>query len=127
MIQPQELRKGNWVNCYNRTFKVVVIECLFVETIPRKQGVYTYHDLNAIQLTEPILLKSGFIENTRDGLSWLELPVEKFGLDIYTGDKNGFLEVVISFHDEELKRVQYLHHLQNLVLDLTDKELMFEL
>ncbi len=124
MIQAKELRKGNYVADIwaepESMFKVKYIQrsCTYGSDLKT-----SFENLIAIPLTIPTLLKFGFIEQNFDGLSWLEHPGDHSPFTFFTGDKNGILEVVIEFHGEEMKRVKYLHELQNLFFYLTGEDL----
>lgn len=89
-----------------------------------------YGEIAPIRLTPEILSSCGFEENLLDenneseGVYYsLRLSEDKYcDLCLISGDKNGILEVCLFPYTDQF-RYQYLHEIQNIVKDLTKKEL----
>lgn len=83
-------------------------------------------DLKPVALTEEWLLAFGFEKIRADYECFyysLELNEDAHcDLSIMSGDKNGFLEIVL-FPYEKWMRYKYVHQLQNLYFALTGNEL----
>lgn len=117
MIQPQELRLGNWVYMSKDgvTINVKVEPSILMILTGKvdKKGI----EINPIPLTEEILLKCGFDTN----------------IDIYyTSKLNGYFKKPFIEADyflyksptgDKLTSVKHLHQLQNLFHSLTGTEL----
>lgn len=125
MIQPQELRIGNWVNVSGNTIdtyqtskpKQVSIEFLNaikIENDERPDGILTW--FSPIPLTPEILEKCGFVKyepmmyRLKEGWHWIAVDTNS----LYINGK----QVVL---------IEYLHQLQNLYFALTGEELTINL
>ena len=138
MIQPQELRIGDYVDVFDKIDEIKSINenehggfCKF------KNNPYQYylsHDGDAlikpIPLTEEILLKFGFIRNQIKTISevidvsgndkLLEFEVTEMGLDLWiSSDK---IDEALYF---PVNYIKYAHNLQNLFFSLCGEELSF--
>lgn len=142
MIQPQELRIGNYVtDQFFDTFKTFIK----VDSINNK-GInleieddgkwaeiaktwigceYSFESLFGIPLTEEILLKCGF-EKSNDLDKFYHLDLLNEWTRIYFNPKYKVCTLSINQHDSRIS-IQYLHELQNLVFSLTQKELTIQL
>ena len=120
-MKVEELRYGNWVNWYNHTFRIGIIEEYYVEPIGRNEGGFPCEDLRPIPLTEEILLnvcKSW--RSFHDGVI-----IYEFGLfDFWS--QNGQIWLNKDFK-EWLPQIEFVHELQNLFWILTGNELTINL
>lgn len=136
MIDPKELRIGNYVR------DIAASDQFFakVKKISRTRchyGIFhsAYSDLKPIPITEEILLRCGF-EKRAIGLDICisNFPDHEFkrlvvdinqGILIRCGDKKHSrdLDELISIYNIDISGKIYLHRLQNLIFDLTGKEL----
>lgn len=69
----------------------------------------------AIQVTFENLKDIGFVEHTYEQLTWLEIEKPHPAVLLFTGDKNGFLEIVVEIADIEIKRIRYLHEVKETI------------
>lgn len=121
MIQPNELRIGNWVLFPNvfAEFDQRPIES--GEEIDRHA-----HGLNPIPLTEEWLLKFGFeISTLSNGVKFIYL---NYFLSLVICESCSGMHLVLSRYEngslvDFAVRVHYVHQLQNLFFALTGKEL----
>lgn len=113
MIQPNELRIGNWVN-YGDTNKPYKIDLGDFVEIGMKEIDLSY--FNPIPLTPEILEKAGFEYD----------QVTFFKNDIHIGEfKSGlFLHSTLN---KVSPKITSVHQLQNLYFTLTGEELQIEL
>lgn len=118
-IEANELRLGNYVQ-YD-TELIVKVDIGLMRVI-----ILNHVNIYPIGLTPEILEKCGFqkIDLYEDEFY---MQFDHDDIDIYTGDKNGICEVVFSIQDNEIKRVQFFHELQNLYFSLTNTELTITL
>jgi hypothetical protein len=110
MINPKELRLGNWVFYYGKAIQLdeEYLEVLF--------GARNYQDYQPIELTPEILEKAGFepYKYYSDTMSY------KRDWFIWT---KGWFQKGIKILNEDVK---YLHQLQNLYFALTGEELTID-
>ena len=125
MIDPRELRIGNWLSIKESEHDTTVTPSLFSLSDEAINRNYEY-----IPITEQWLRNFGFEhilldENNPDEGYFFEKPLHD---DIYcdlalvSGDKNGILEITL-FPYEDYFRFQYVHEVQNIYKLLTGKEL----
>ena len=124
MIQPQELRIGNYVDYNGEIIKLDgSLLCCYIQN-------ELEFPLNPIPLTEEILSKFGFIRNQIKTISevidvsgndkLLEFEVTEMGLDLWiSSDK---IDEALYF---PVNYIKYAHNLQNLYFALTGEELTF--
>lgn len=133
MIQPQELRTGNWVShIHNRTVAVKGIHpsghYVFIHCLKEGADKYAWREVSEfeyIPLTEEILLKCGF-EKKAGKTSIFELGI----IRIWLGSKGVGIAYLITKDNSALyipNQVQHLHQLQNLLFTLTGRELDIKL
>ena len=118
MIQPQELRIGNYIEYNGEIIKLDgSLLCCYIQN-------ELEFPLNPIPLTEEILLKFGFEDqefSDEDGNKIYMLHHKKFYL---TSDESCmFSEVFLPIYSNDCVSVKYVHQLQNIYLALTGKEL----
>ena len=132
MIEPRELRKGNFVKClvhlpigfYKPKLSYSEIIELRSSEVETTEGFHKYKDIGPIQLTEEVLLKCGGTKITDD----------RFILKSYNNEIEDIIVIVDStnFYLGDNKNnkfstsIESLHHLQNLFFDLTNTELNIE-
>ena len=133
MIQPKELRIGNYVNVFDKIDEIKSIDenehggfCKF------KNNPYQYylcHNgealIKPIILTEEILLKFGFSSR---GTFWLDLYLDektKFTLGWHLDGRIDF-EISINKIYFDISHIKHIHQLQNLFYSLTGEELTFK-
>jgi hypothetical protein len=109
MIQPNELRIGNWVQHngnwrYKGKTEPSNIIWGQIDWYSVVEGAMDLKDIDPIPLTEDLLLKCGFADYSDDGSKRIAL-----------------------IKDLEIKCPEYLHQLQNLYFALTGEELNVEL
>lgn len=133
MIKPEDLRKGNYVNYYERPVFVesinsngINIYATHDESLPSLYSSilkceHEFKDLEGIPLTEELLVKAGF-ENKHNG-SYFELN----GIGLIIGYAvDGSFVTGNSFGSRHC-HFWYLHQLQNLYFALTGTELTIKL
>ena len=144
MIQPQELRIGNYVhvcnesngvilpltNIYSRIFTIEFNGARVANDNTKKFSEqkcfkYPYEYIEPIPLTEEILLKCGF-EKSNDLDKFYHLDLLNEWTRIYFNPKHKVCTLSINQHDSRIS-IQYLHQLQNLIFSLTQKELTIQL
>ena len=129
MINPQELRLGNWVGYDSRYFKIHSIADIFptLNTTEFGIGVVDYNNIYGIPLTPTILEKCGGRnpDNKKDTFGGIliklsdlvEIRLTPFvSGGYYWNNFNGCYKVI----------VKYLHQLQNLIHALTQEELQID-
>lgn len=121
MIQPNELRIGNYVKHVPLNTGIFVKidseEISYCESYPEEFN----DNFKPIELTEEILLKCGF--EKLEHLYKLHL-LNSLNL-IYNSEHNGwYLDI---YHNTSKIELRYLHELQNLYFALTGKELEINL
>lgn len=133
MIEPRELRIGNYVNFLGKPKKIIGLSkrnynmntetthhyAEFENHIP---VMFTH--LKPIPLTEEILLKYGF-ERWVDDVLYLNIKIGRLEHKLRVFEKIGH---VLLDHDKRIgEDLKHLHQLQNLYHSLTGKELEIEL
>ena len=125
MIQPQELRIGNYVEYRiqdelderKEWWELSIIDSSDLQIL--ESGIDD--DYRAIPLTEEILLKFGFEEKSKSKNFYLG----NFRFHISKpANYNGF--IFCDGYDVITDRIKYVHQLQNLYFDLKGKRLMFK-
>lgn len=142
MIQPNELRVGNYVtddffDIFKNIIKVDSInnkginleiedDGKWAEIAQRWIGCeYSFESLFGIPLTEEILIKCGF-KKSNDLDEFYHLDLLNKWTRIYFNPKHNICILQIN-QDDSCIKIQYLHQLQNLVFSLTQKELTIQL
>lgn len=137
MIDPKELRIGNWICGQNdppmivREIKEDGIQCSFGWDHLGAFWYYEGDDLHGIPLTPEVLEAAGFEESARWS-PWSGFTAWTYIIDLH-GKKEGGLLIgkneasIMEYHIEESTSIpvgiKYLHQLQNLYFSLTGKEL----
>ena len=127
MIQPNELRIGNWVyDDVHTQFPMFIVgigeDYVYLDFYGREGDIWesTPNDLQGIPLTGELLEKLGF--TFKDGLwrhEWgVKVKPEKGFVNIENKDKEHWLYGTCNCKD-----VWYLHQLQNVISVITKKEL----
>lgn len=136
MIQANELRIGNYISDIwspNGFFKVTQLKKF--SAVYGKDFTALYDNLNPIPLTEEILLKAGFEKESEDdkyGRVFL-IPNTKYIIRIVnygnpTKPDFGFsLEISDDKDWCSIKRIYFIHDLQNTIFALTGEEIKIEL
>ena len=113
MIQPNELRIGNWVRD-----DIVNLKDVQVEQIDPSEN---FEDLSPIPLTEEWLIKFGLIKgskkNRTGNVFYLEIDNRRYYFVKY-GKMFDW-----EFGDIAFAQLEYVHQFQNLIFALTGKEL----
>lgn len=107
MIQPEELRIGNWVKPRFSAFKDSKYK------IPDGKTIDLMKDAEPIPITPEWLERLGFINDSGDYYK------DGFCIDTFS-DSNHFW--LLSSYEHHTK-IEYIHQLQNLYFALTGKEL----
>lgn len=119
-LRVNELRIGNHIRYRNEIIEVQATDILSAELSPS--------DFSFIPITEEWLLKFGFIKNDwYNGKHFVlnkycSIIIEKSGYDKgvwYLGDKS-------DAYCHRLKKIQFIHELQNLYFALTGEELLIK-
>lgn len=122
MMQPNELRIGNWVVRKDRqSGKFICYEQVNYLKKSIKYGELPSSYCVGIPLTPEILEKCGFVT---DGDSWVKNKIE---LMFITTDEHYEMEFTCPSMDWKIVPIKYLHQLQNLCFALTGKELTITL
>ena len=120
-MQANELRIGNFVKCeLTGDFqKVISIEKGFIKSAPTNENTkgWNVNSIEPITLTPDILEKCGF------EYSYPYYTVADVVSLIFSN--TGIMTYVMG--DNQIKRIQYIHQLQNLYFALTGTELQIEL
>lgn len=143
MIDPKELRCGNYVKAGGITASVIDINRwvldspsspyrVFVEANSTDSGKTMQcggrcEDVNPIPLTAAVLESCGALLSLHDGrfMITINLPIG-YSIDIVNIASDGYYDAYIrqmSSHPGVYVKFQYLHQLQNLYFALTGKEL----
>jgi hypothetical protein len=120
MIQPNELRLGNWVLINGHVSEIVGIGLNEAEYALKGISItpIDYDELTPIPLTEDLLLKCGF-DTIQDGWYHLYLKNRIITWNLY--DNKLRIDGIQTNH------IKSLHQLQNLYFALTGDELNVEL
>lgn len=133
MIQPNELRIGNWVEWeFKNKSRKIEVESVWAGGINVQGGYggsiepeYDYRTLYPIPLTPEILEKCGFknremnIDIWEKGINVLRYPLEPNEYYFCIPDKS-----TLSIINES--KFSFLHQLQNLYFALTNEELIYK-
>jgi hypothetical protein len=115
MIEPHELRIGNWVNLEGNVLQVdgrVICDVWMEE----------FASIDPIPLTEEWLLKLGFINTPKwpdDDCTWSHGGFLHFRIDMGVPAQEAYLDL----YEGTSKYIQYVHQIQNLYFALTGSEL----
>lgn len=112
MIKPQDIRKGNYI----QQGKIVSFYEYGVHVGYGK--CYEFNKLDPILITPELLEKCGFEEI--DSEEYINYFYNRFRLT-FTKKENALSSLY--FVGEELCKLKGFHHLQNIIYDLTGKEL----
>lgn len=131
-MKSNELRIGNWVTCYNHTFRVGVLEKTYCEDMDADEGGFDYNNCEPILITTELLEKSGFWKwsNKFFGLEMERNTLVNDHICIRC-KKDGTMKLIV--HDGrpnagfEVNGIKYVHQLQNLYFALIGKELEIKL
>lgn len=132
MTTAQELRIGNWVKYDNRLFQIESIARSFpcLNTDEFGIGVVDWNNINPIPLTPEILEKCGFKRHTYEmsGCKVWYLQDTSWRVAQSYRDENEYKlwHERVSPPTWNLKTLNYLNELQNLIFALTGEELTFK-
>jgi hypothetical protein len=123
MIQPNELRIGNWVNVTHVHFKETEIDTIKIDDLVRIFTNVPTYDYTPIPITEEWLLKLGFERTylSEFRTKYTHKDTHCIGYDLpYILDKSdeGF-----TWYGRYVKDIKYIHQLQNLYFSLIGEEL----
>lgn len=134
MIEPKDLRLGNWIEVAGTYRKVAGLAThnVFIEESRRAIAAIPYEDAMHIQLTPEILKLAGF-ESTENGHQWV-IPLP-YGNGSDLGLEDDTAEFILPLTPlilrgtaySYLKPIRYVHQLQNLYYTLTHDELKINL
>lgn len=132
-MKENELRLGNWGDCYGLIFQVKSIYEGYVQHKDRGDGQFAIESLKPISLTPEWLERFGFKKQRIGRSDWLYDCLKKEGIEYPNSvglwyDTDGDLYYTASPPGEyaiESSQVQvrWVHQLQNLVYALTGEEL----
>lgn len=132
-MKPQEIRIGNYFNYRHR--EIIIINGIlnsdndyFCVYIKGKNGCQIKEYLHPIPLNSDLLQRCGFeviTDDDGDGKDFI-LEINDFVLQGYYENEDNVLTGVICV-DFMTEPLIYLHQLQNLYMDLTNKELNIKL
>lgn len=122
MIDIFDVRANNWIAIAGQpvlvreiTYSPLVTDNCRINNVPASK-------VEGLAITFEILEKSGFNRvELDDEIFYYEIETDRY--EVATGDKNGICEVVFSLLENELRRVKYVHDLQNAYRWLTETEL----
>lgn len=133
MIQANDLRLGNYLSHKGTIYQVWAIgnnstpsgESFYVSLDSEKEDKHLkgidISEIGAVEISEEKLLKCGFLKTIVH--EWLyELPETPFQVAIRNGEDGKFMFRIIGL---TICKVDYLHELQNLIYDISKKELSF--
>ena len=118
-MKATELRLGNWVKWGNENIQIWGLDN-YNETDEMINNTFT-NRFKPIPLTEECLLKFGF--EKRRKLSGM-LVFSKSGFDLHF--VNGKWEFYVMGSSCILAKIEYVHQLQNIYLDLPEEELIIK-
>lgn len=112
-MDASELRLGNWINLKDKG-------CYKIETGHDIDEISDWiNDTNyctPISLTEEWLIKFGFKKKS-------DYEANFYNINSFVIKGGGFFYLCLGNTNIPLKEIKYVHHLQNLYMDLTGKEL----
>lgn len=123
MIDPKELRLGNWVQVNGFPMQVVSIHhdgTIYCDFDGNEGDVWEFDEKNPckpIQLTKEMLLKCGFLPFYADVFIHEKLKYS----DKFKIREDGY--IVYVSNEVYITKIKHLHQLQNLYFALTGKEL----
>jgi hypothetical protein len=133
MIDPKELRVGNWLQYKNTPFEVEEIVIGGINMYQEGYSVYGFGECDTIPLIPEILEKCGFMDIPfQRGMAFINLdssPYDNRVLEYSKSTNNIYIVCSQGGEGEEinttkmLTQVKYLHQLQNLYFALTGSEL----
>ena len=139
-MKANELRIGNWVSYTNEngTFNLQVEEIRPTGIVTTWNGgswFVSFDKLNPIPLTEEILMKAGFkkeYEDDRYGRVFLVSNTKYIIRIVNYGNPQkvdfGYsLEISDDNNWSDIKRIYFIHELQNLIFALTGEEIKIDL
>lgn len=116
MIQPNELRIGNYIKFCGKPTKVWALS---EDDINDEMDIY----IEPITLTDEVLVKCGFVK-----IGVLTLSFENFLFEIgLNGDDFVKQKYTLRINGCLVIKVKYIHQLQNIFYSLTGKELEVKL
>lgn len=124
IIQPQDLRIGNWLKCsLGELMKVTQIGHVGNPNYIAAEGKdgFCQNDFQPIPITPEILMKAGF---KKEGEC---MRIKYSIIEFETDESVGYQEVLVSCKGNNIRRANKLHQLQNLYYSLTGKELEINL
>lgn len=127
-IKPQDLRIGNTVKYASQEFEIWEVRRDYVELDSERLNTHihaaSYREISPIPITEDILLKFGFTYDGDDIWVIGENLIDMGGIGAVEYDFYLIREGGVYFHGDV--RVNSAHELQNIVKDLTQKELTYQ-
>jgi len=129
MLKSRELRVGNLVKCAKHLpigfhapqlvyAEVVEVREASVET---SEGVYKYHNLGPLKLSEEILLKNGGIKNESN--EYVFKTHHHHYTNLILIEENGFFYLSDGNHTKMGQPFDSIHHFQNLYYILTNADI----
>lgn len=139
-VEPTELRLGNWLQSYiiwndgfgNVSKKVIAPFRTDIETLEMLSSSQALLcTMEPIPLTHEILEKCGFVRHFNSNEFWNHWQLVENGWHVSEWLQNhkaaGFEEKGTCYWSDQFIPVKYLHRLQNLYHELTNKELEISL
>jgi hypothetical protein len=122
MINVQELRIGNYVDCERPRYyeKFITVESVCFDSINLNFREYELEKLQPIPLTEEWLLKLGFIKSKLEGYDVHFKYSHHLLHSSITALYNAEFSLLL---DNVARGIKYVHQLQNLYFALTGEEL----
>lgn len=117
MIEPHELRIGNFVEVEN--YKIIQLENIHPKGTTKGDEIYLSSMLKPIQLNEEWLLKFGFDKRTNYQFIGNKITIESW-------NHKASFDVRLRLSEESsviICEIKYVHQFQNLTFALTGEEL----
>ncbi len=127
MIEPNELRIGNWLRYNDLFIQVYKIGEISFSCTHRHLIYFVAEDCYPIPLTPSILKGCGFIDYAVEGFWYLEIGNETV---LMSGGDSVWIEKIVDEkegHSVGLGGAENVHQLQNLYYALTQTELKIQL
>lgn len=118
-MKASELRIGNIAKPRKGKFKKMRIDDIGLLVLWENSKYSKTPPFRPVPITVEILVEFGFDKIETEGIVFYEKIIN--GILFITGDKNGFLEVLVDLPEQI--RIQYIHQLQNIVYTLTLNEI----